>query len=55
MKKYAKFGVAIIGAVLIGLSEFAGINLGLEAESAWTMVVTVLTALGVWAVPNATV
>ena len=54
MQKYAKFGVAMSGAILIAINEFAGINIGVEAATVWNVVVTVLTAVGVFAVPNAT-
>lgn len=57
MAKYSKFIVAVLGAVLTGLAVFAGIDLeakGITADTIWNFVLPVLTAFGVWAVPNKT-
>ena len=54
MSKYRKLIVAILGAVIIALSQFAGINIGMEAEALVNFAVPILTAFGVWAAPNAT-
>lgn len=56
MAKYGKFIVAILGAIISGVSVFFGFDLeatGITAESIWAMVVPVLTAVGVYAKSNA--
>jgi uncharacterized membrane protein len=52
LAKYSKLIVAIIGAVLIGLDQFFGISIGMDAEQIVGFAVPILTAFGVWAVPN---
>jgi hypothetical protein len=52
MRKYRKFIVAAVSAVLIGLSTFAGLETDITAEQIATVVIAVGGALGVWAVPN---
>lgn len=47
--KYAKFIVAAVGAAVIGV----GIAIG-EDSSTYQIIVSVLTALGVYTVPNRT-
>lgn len=57
MAKYAKFIVAILGAILAGITVFADIDLagkGITAEVIWNFLVPILTAIGVYAVPNST-
>ncbi len=55
MAKYSKFIVAVLGAVIAGVSVFFGFDLastGITAESIWAMVVPFLTAVGVLAKAN---
>jgi hypothetical protein len=55
MAKYAKFIVAVIGAVLAAITAFLGYDLaaaGVTAESVMALLIPILTAVGVWAVPN---
>lgn len=52
MSKYRKFIVALVGLVLIGLDQFLGISISFQAEQIVSLVVPILTAIGVWAVPN---
>lgn len=57
MSKYAKFVTAAVGAVLIGLQQFASIGDGstiggLPADQFVDAVLGFLTAAGVYAVPN---
>lgn len=52
MAKYNKLWVAIIGVVLIAGKELLGIDLGVDADGVWNVIVPILTALGVYAVPN---
>ena len=49
---YRKLLVALIGAVLIALDQFTGFSLGFGAEEAVNVLIPILTAFGVWAVPN---
>ena len=53
MSKYRKLIVAILGVVIIAAQQFGGIDLGLTGDQILTFAVPILTALGVWAVPNA--
>ena len=52
MAKYNKFWIALIGVILIGLDQFFNISLSVNAESIMNIVIPILTALGVWAIPN---
>lgn len=52
MSQYRKLIVAVLGAVIIALDQFFGISLGWDAEQIVNTAVPVLTALGVWALPN---
>ena len=55
MSKYNKFIVALVGAVVAGVTAFTGFDLegaGLTTEAIVAIIVPLLTALGVWAVPN---
>lgn len=57
MKKYRKLIVAVIGAIFAGLSAIFGVNLeamGVSVEMVMGLIVPILTAAGVWAVPNDT-
>ena len=54
MAKYSKFIIALIGFALMGLKEWAGIDLGVTADQIWTWAVPLLTAIGVYGVPNKT-
>lgn len=49
---YKKFIVAVVGAVLIGVNQFFGLELGVDAQQAVNIVVPILTALGVYQVEN---
>jgi len=53
MSKYRKLLVAVVGLVVLFLTEYAGIRgmLGME-ENIVTMIVSALTAAGVWVAPN---
>lgn len=53
MARYSKFIIAAIGLVLTGLDDFVGLQVGVTAEQVWTFAVPILTALGVYAIPNA--
>ena len=52
LSRYSKFIVALLGVVLIGLKDFAGIDIGLGADQILSFAIPILTAIGVWAVPN---
>ena len=54
MSQYSKLVVAVLGAILIALNQFAGINIGIDAQSMLNFAIPILTSFGVWAVPNAT-
>ncbi|WP_119167097.1 hypothetical protein [Algihabitans albus] len=49
---YRKLIVALIGALLIALDQFLGFSVSWEAEQIVNTLIPVLTAVGVWAVPN---
>ena len=53
LSRYNKFIVAIIGVILIGLKDFAGFEVGVTADQIMSFAIPILTAIGVWAVPNA--
>ena len=53
MSQYRKLIVAVIGAVIIGLDQFLGLSIGIGAEEIVNFAVPILTAVGVWAAPNA--
>ena len=53
MSKYRKLIVAVLGAVIIAVDQFFGISFGMGAEEMVNFAVPILTALGVWAAPNA--
>lgn len=52
MQNYRKLIVALIGAAMIAADQFFGISLGFGAEEAMNVLIPILTAFGVWAVPN---
>ncbi len=52
LSRYNKFIVAIIGVILIGLKDFAGFEVGVTADQIMSFAIPILTAIGVWAVPN---
>lgn len=52
MKRYRKFIVALIGVALMAVKEFSGMELGVTADQLYTLGVAVLTAAGVYQVPN---
>ena len=57
MSNLRKFIAAAVGAVLLGLSTFLGIGdgaslFGIPADSLVNTIVAILTAVGVYAVPN---
>ena len=59
MPHLRKFIAAVVGAILLGLSTFLGIGdgnslFGIPADSLVNTIVAVLTAVGVYAVPNET-
>lgn len=50
---YRKLIVALIGAAVIAADQFFGFSADwFQAENVMTVLVPILTALGVWAVPN---
>ena len=52
MGTYSKLIVAVLGAVIIALNQFAGINIGVDAQQIVAYATPILTALGVWKVTN---
>ena len=57
MTNLRKFIAAAVGAILLGLSTFLGIGdggslFGIPADSLVNSIVAVLTAVGVYVVPN---
>lgn len=55
MAKYSKLIIAVPGAVIVAVQTFLGIDLegkGVTAEGIMAILVPLLTAFGVWAVPN---
>ena len=54
MGKYRKLTVAVVGLGLIVLNQFFGVQIGIDAQAIVTFVAPMLTALGVFAVPNET-
>ena len=52
MSKYRKFLVALIGLVILGISEFTGFDVSPQTETIVSLIIMALTAAGVWAVPN---
>lgn len=54
MAKYQKLIVAVLGAILVALNELFGIEIGLQAQEILAFAVPILTAVGVWRIPNAT-
>ena len=53
MARYRKLIVAAIGTVLIGITAFTGWEPPIGAEGAFDFILSALTAVGVYAVPNA--
>lgn len=51
---YKKFIVAVVGAIIIGVNQFFGLEIGVDAQQVVNIVVPVLTALGVYQVDNGT-
>lgn len=49
---YKKFIVAVVGAIIIGVNQFFGLEIGVDAQQVVNIVVPVLTALGVYQVDN---
>lgn len=55
MAKYSKLIIAVLGAVIVAVQTFLGIDLagqGVSAEAVMAILVPLLIAFGVWAVPN---
>ena len=57
MSNLRKFIAAAVGAILMGLSTFAGIGdgstlFGVDANQIVSVVIALMTAAGVYAVPN---
>lgn len=52
MAKYRKLIVALIGAALVAINTFFGVELAIGAEGVLNVLIPVLTAFGVWAAPN---
>lgn len=52
MQKYRKLMVALIGAILVALNTFFGIDIAMGADGVMNVLVPILTAFGVWAAPN---
>lgn len=56
--KYAKFIVAVLGVIALGLQQFLGIGdgstiFGLPVDQVAAVIIALLTAIGVRQVPNA--
>lgn len=51
---YKKFIVAVVGAIIIGVNQFFGLEIGVDAQQVVNIVVPILTALGVYQVDNGT-
>lgn len=52
MNRYRKLIVAVLGAALIALDDLFGFSLAYNAEQIVDILIPVLTAFGVWGVPN---
>ena len=52
LANYRKLIVALVGALLIAVDQFFGVSVSWEAEEVVNTLVPILTALGVWMVPN---
>ena len=53
MERYRKFIVALVGAGVIALNEFAGLDVGgEEVQSVVTTLTALLAALGVYGIRN---
>ena len=53
MERYRKFGVALVGAGIIALNEFGGIDVGGgDVQSVVTTMTALLSALGVYGIRN---
>ena len=52
LASYRKLIVALIGALLIAVDQFFDFSLSWQAEEIVNTTVPILTALGVWIVPN---
>ena len=53
MEKYRKLMIAGLGFFLIALADATGITMPWGAEAITNEVIAFLTAIGVWAAPNA--
>ena len=52
MSKYRKLIVAVLGAILMAADQLMGLSIGIGAEEIVNFAVPILTAIGVWGVPN---
>ena len=52
MDKIRKLIVAVIGLLIMVADDFFGISVGVGAEGIADVIVAILTAFGIWAVPN---
>ncbi len=52
MQHYAKFWVALIGLVLMGLDMFFGVRFGFDAAETYSFIISALVALGVITIKN---
>ncbi len=52
LPQYNKFIVAAVGAAAMLVNSRYGVDITGEAQGVWTNIVAILTAFGVWAVPN---
>ncbi len=53
LSNYRKLIVAVLGAVIIAVDQFFGFSADwLNVDGVMAVVVPILTAFGVWAVPN---
>lgn len=52
LANYRKLIVALVGALLIAVDQFFGFSVSWQAEEIVNTAVPILTALGVWIVPN---
>jgi uncharacterized membrane protein len=52
MANYSKLIAASVGLILLLLHQFFGVDLTAQAAPIVSIIVAILTAVGVWAVPN---
>lgn len=52
LSNYRKLIVAVVGAILVALNTFFGIDIAMGADGVMNILIPILTAFGVWAAPN---